>query len=81
MDNQKFRSLEELYLRVYPALRVKVKEMKLQKLAFVSESELWDFFCNYKWKVEKTITLGEMVDDILNTDSFTILHEMRGNSK
>ena len=78
MNKDRFKTIEELYQRVYPALRIKAKDMKLEKLAFVDERSLWNYFCNKKWKIQKSITLGEMIDDILNTDSFTIYQEMKG---
>lgn len=77
MEDQKYRTIEELYLKVYPALRIKVGDMRLQKLALIDEKSLWNYFCNKKWKVQKKITLGEMIDDILNTDSFKIYTEMK----
>ena len=78
MNKDRFKTIEELYQRVYPALRIKAKDMKLEKLAFVDERSLWNYFFNKKWKIQKSITLGEMIDDILNTDGFTIYQEMKG---
>lgn len=78
MNKERFKTIEELYQRVLPALRIKVKDMKLEKLALIDEKSLWDYFCNKKWRIQKSITLGEMIDDILNTDSFQIYHEMKG---
>ncbi|MBR1817220.1 MAG: hypothetical protein IJ772_00055 [Bacilli bacterium] len=78
MNKERFKTIEELYQRVLPALRIKVKYMKLEKLALIDEKSLWDYFCNKKWRIQKSITLGEMIDDILNTDSFQIYHEMKG---
>ena len=78
VNKERFKTIEELYQRVLPALRIKVKDMKLEKLALIDEKSLWDYFCNKKWRIQKSITLGEMIDDILNTDSFQIYHEMKG---
>ncbi len=77
MTEQKYKTLDELYLKVFPALRIKVKDMKLQRLIFIDEKRLWDYFCNHKWKIQKRITLGEMIDDILNMDSFKIYADMK----
>ncbi len=77
MVEQSFKTLEDLYNRVYPALRIKVRDMKLEKFVFIDEDLLWNYFCQKKWKLAKRITLGEMIDDILNTDNFQIYSEIR----
>ena len=48
VNKERFKTIEELYQRVYPALRIKVKDMKLEKLALIDEKSLWDYFCNKK---------------------------------
>ena len=45
----------------------------------ISESELWNYLCTNVWKDKNGLTLGEMVDNILNTDSFTIFSEVKNN--
>lgn len=81
MQEQKFKSMEELYQRVLPALRIKVKDMKEEKLMCIDEEMLWQYFCDFKWKIQKKVTLGEMVDDILNTDNFKIYQDMKDERK
>ena len=57
-----FRSQEELYQRVYPALKSKVREFELEKK--VTELEIWNFLSK-KWKEEEHLTLYDIVDDIM----------------
>ena len=66
-----FKSLEEVYVRLLPALKTKKNEMKTLKLR-ITEIEIWHYFCENVWQKKNGLTLGEMVDDILNTDSMEI---------
>lgn len=72
-----FTSLEELYNRLLPALKNKRREMKREKMIQINELDIWQYFCQNIWPNKTNLTLGEMVDDILNTDNFTIYKETR----
>ena len=66
-----FKSVEELYVRILPALKTKKNEMKGLKLD-INEIDIWNYFCRNIWNQKNGLTMGEMVDDILNTDSIDI---------
>ncbi len=66
-----FKSVEELYARLLPALKTKKNEMKTLKM-LISEIDIWHYFCENVWNKKNGLTIGEMVDDILNTDSIDI---------
>ncbi len=66
-----FKSVEELYVRMLPALKTKKNEMKSLKLD-INEIDIWNYFCQNIWNQKNGLTMGEMVDDILNTDSIDI---------
>ena len=72
-----FTRLEELYNRLLPALKNKRREMKREKMIQINELDIWQYFCQNIWPNKTNLTLGEMVDDILNTDNFTIYKETR----
>ena len=72
-----FTSLEELYNRLLPALRNKKREMKREKMLQITEMDIWLYFCQNIWPHKNNLTLGEMVNDILNVDNFTIYKEVR----
>ena len=77
MKEEKFSSLEELYKRLKPALSTKMREMHREKMVTVTEREIWNYLCYHLWRGKNALTLGEMVNDILNTDSFTIYRGIR----
>lgn len=67
MEDIKFNSLEELYKRLLPALRSKVKELKNNGFNYIKEEDIWNYFKKIKWTNCKTLTLYDMVNDVLNT--------------
>lgn len=69
MNEIKFNSIEELYKRVLPALKSKVKELKFNNINYVKEEDIWNCLRNLKWDNCNALSLSEMVDDILNTDN------------
>ncbi len=71
MKEEKYSSLEELYRTLLPALKTKKSEMLREKM-YITEKEIWFYFCKNIWPSKSALTIGEMVNDILNTDSFTI---------
>ena len=69
MNDIKFNSLEDLYNRLKPALRSKIKELhKLDKI-YIKENDIFDFLSDNKWENSNNLTLDQMVDDILYVDN------------
>lgn len=66
--NLEFRSVEELYKRVYPALRTKQRELSRSGYTYITEEDIWNFLKQNKWSKSQDLTLSDMVDDILNTE-------------
>ena len=65
MDDFKFKSLEELYLKLLPAFKVKVADLKRNKIFNINEENIWEYLKINYWQNKKDLTLGEMVNDIL----------------
>lgn len=65
MVNETIGTLKDLYNRVLPALKSKVKELKNNHLSFVTEKDVWNCLKNTKWKEESDLTLYDIVNDIL----------------
>ena len=72
MEDLKFRTLEELYRKLLPALTTKVNELKRNNISYISEKDIWHYLKNKYWKNKSDLTLGEMVNDILTTPSDNI---------
>ncbi|NLA33464.1 MAG: hypothetical protein GX861_01170 [Tenericutes bacterium] len=63
-----FNSVEELYKRLFPALKSKVRELHRYKIDYIIEEDIWNYIKEIKWSKSKGLTLADMVSDILNLD-------------
>ncbi len=72
MDDFKFKSLEELYRKLLPALRCKCNDLKRNGISYILEEDVWEYLRLSKWCKKCNLTLGEMVNDILwvNNEEF-----------
>lgn len=64
-----FNNVQELYDRVKPALKSKLKELKREKYDYIKEEDLWNYLIKTKWSNANGLVLCEIVDDILHTDN------------
>lgn len=64
-----FQTLEELYQRLYPALKMKKRELYRLGFCYIQEEDIWNYFRIYKWSKSHNLMLSEMVNDILNTNN------------
>jgi len=71
-----FSSEEELYHRLFPALRTKRREFRRMSIKIVKEEDIWEYLKNKKWKESVGLSLAIMVDDILNLNGTDILEFM-----
>lgn len=67
-----FNSIKELYDRVYPALKSKVKELRKNNITYIKEVDVWNCLTHFKWKSTKGLVLSDIVNDILNVDNSII---------
>ena len=65
MNEIKFNSLEDLYNRLKPALRSKLKELKKLNKNYIQEFDIFEYLTDSKWENSNNLTLDQMVDDIL----------------
>lgn len=63
-----FKSQDELFKRVHPALNVKVSELKRKGYENIKDIDIWKCLTKLKWKNSKNLMLSDIVDDILNID-------------
>ncbi len=66
MEDFKFKDLEDLYNRIFPALKSKVSEFKIKGYKYIKEIDIWNYLKTYKWETAQDLDLALMVDDILN---------------
>lgn len=74
MDNFRFKSLEELYKRLFPALNAKREELKRRNIKIIEEIDIWNYLRKNYWQNKSSLTLGEMVDDILSLKDEEIIN-------
>lgn len=69
MEEIKFRNLNELYNRIYPALESKRKELHHAGLKYIYEEDIWNCCKELIWNNSRNLGLYDIVDNILNTDN------------
>ena len=74
MVTENFGTLIDLYNRVLPALKSKVKELKQNHITFVTEKDVWDCLRKKKWNGESDLTLYDIVNDILFVDEKEVVN-------
>lgn len=82
MDEFKFKSLEELYKKLIPAFNVRVNDLKRSKINGITREDIWNYLKNSNWIRREHLTLGEMVDDIINvSDKDLIDYKIKNNNR
>ena len=64
-----FRSQKELYLNLVPALNVKMKLLKRNKMDDITKEDIWNYLKDNKWNNSVDLTLADMVNDIIHVDN------------
>ena len=63
--NEEFKTLQELYDRVKPALYSKLKELKALGFDMVSEVDIWNYLVEHNWTNRVNLELHEIISEIL----------------
>ena len=66
MDQLRFKTVEELYTRVKPALKSKQNEFIKMKCNYIKEEDIWNYLKESIWLNSNELTLFDIVNDILN---------------
>ncbi len=69
MEEIVFKSQQELYDRLKPALRSKRKMLSNSGYKNLKEKDIWDCMRNVVWVSSSGLELCDMVDDILHTEN------------
>ena len=75
----KFKNLDDLYKRIFPALKSKVKEIHFEGYNYITEEDVWEYLKNSKWLQSYNLDLGSMVDDIFKADIRKLNEYVVGN--
>ncbi len=67
--NLEFHSQIELRKRLFPALRVKKRELERCGISYINEFDIWNYLKETKWRNGYNLFLCDLVDDILKCDS------------
>ena len=70
--NEEFKSSEELFQRVKPALVTKQNEMLRKGFHYVKIEDVWEYLKKTKWRKASNLGLYDMVYDILNAEDTEI---------
>ena len=65
---EEFKSVNELYDRVKPALRVKISEAKRNNISNIEAIDIWNYLIENKWKKSHNLMISDIVSDIINFD-------------
>ncbi len=74
-----FKSIEELYNRIKPALYSKVQEFKRNHISYIKEEDIWNYLSTTSWKRAESLSLAEMVHEIMSlklSDMQTYVHDI-----
>lgn len=63
-----FKTEQDLYNRLKPALVSKKEECRRQRMDYISEADIWNYLKNTTWQRTNNLSLATMANDILNAD-------------
>lgn len=69
MNEFKIYSLDDLFIRVKPALNVKLQDFYQNKRNFIKIEDIFECLSKNKWCHDNNLTLYDIVDDILSIKS------------
>lgn len=72
MEKIEFKTVEELYKRVSPALYSKLKELKRLGYTLVTEKDIWNYLVDNEWTNRTNLELYDLISDIINADNYKI---------
>lgn len=68
-----YKTEQELYQGLIPALNVKIKNLKKNKIKDITKEDIWNYLKETKWKNSIDLTLADMVQDIIHTSNDDII--------
>lgn len=68
-----YKTEQDLYQGLIPALNVKIKNLKKNKIKDITKEDIWNYLKETKWKNSIDLTLADMVQDIIHTPNDDII--------
>ena len=72
MSVSEYKSQQELYQELIPALNVKLRLLQKSEYHYITREDIWNCLKETKWVNSVDLTLGEMVSDIIRIDNQVI---------
>lgn len=67
-----YNSQTELFNACLPAIKAKIRLLKNDGINYVKETDIWNCIRDFKWKFANGLSISEVVNDIIHTDSRVI---------
>lgn len=67
MDTE-FKSLDDLFKRLKPALYSKVIELKRMGLEYIKEEDIFNYLVENSWTKKDNLSITDLINDILYLD-------------
>ena len=74
-----FKSKEELYKMVEPALDAKMSELDRLGYRYIHKKDVWNYLIVTKWMNASNLELNDIVSDILNCDNKALDRYIKDN--
>jgi len=78
MEEFEFKSKEELYKRVTPALRAKKQELTRLGYSYIKEEDIWNYLISVRWQKAHNLMLSDIVSDIIHVNNKQIDEFLKG---
>ena len=69
---KKFKTIEDLYKTVFPALKSRKEDLHREKYVMVTEDDIWNYLVETNWIDSANLELSTIIDDILNVDGYKV---------
>lgn len=66
--NNDFKTIDDLYKRLKPALYSKVIELKRRGLDYIREEDIFNYLLETSWAKKDNLSIAELTNDILYLD-------------
>ena len=66
--NDEFKTIDDLFKRLKPALYSKVIELKRKGLDYIREEDIFNYLLETSWSEKDNISISELTNDILYLD-------------